>query len=151
MARGRRNRAEMALQGSFSNLTARIPTNLWEMLNDYARKNTANNRSLALERILREWQAWDNDVKEEIKDARLTSRVRRYWDRPSMISTRSWGLNDDLSGIHPARIRTASYQVRIEDDFLSRTAHLVLSRVRKSGTRTQGTAIPERIHTIVPD
>jgi len=39
MARGRRNRAEMALQGSFSNLTARIPTNLWEMLNDYARKN----------------------------------------------------------------------------------------------------------------
>ncbi len=70
MARGRRNRAEMALQGSFSNLTARIPTNLWEMLNDYARKNTANNRSLALERILREWQAWDNDVKEDIKDAR---------------------------------------------------------------------------------
>ena len=73
MARGRRNRAEMALQGSFSNLTARIPTNLWEMLNDYARKNTANNRSLALERILREWQAWDNDVKEDIKDARATA------------------------------------------------------------------------------
>jgi len=70
MARGRRNRAEMALQGSFSNLTARIPTNLWEMLNDYARRHTANNRSLALERILREWQAWDNDVKEDIKDAR---------------------------------------------------------------------------------
>ena len=73
MARGRRNRAEMALQGSFSNLTARIPTNLWEMLNDYARRHTANNRSLALERILREWQAWDNDVKEEIKDARLSA------------------------------------------------------------------------------
>lgn len=59
----------MALQGSFSNLTARIPTHLWEMLNDYARKNTAHNRSLALERILREWQAWDNDVKKEIKEA----------------------------------------------------------------------------------
>jgi len=42
-------------------------------LNDYARKNTANNRSLALERILREWQAWDNDVKEDIKDARLAA------------------------------------------------------------------------------
>jgi len=63
----------MALQGSFSNLTARIPTNLWEMLNDYARLNTGNNRSLALERILREWQAWDNDVKEDIKDARLAA------------------------------------------------------------------------------
>jgi len=59
----------MALQGSFSNLTARIPTNLWEMLNDYARRHTANNRSLALERILREWQAWDQDVKKEIKEA----------------------------------------------------------------------------------
>jgi len=63
----------MALQGSFSNLTARIPTNLWEMLNDYARRHTANNRSLALERILREWQAWDNDVKEDIKDARAAA------------------------------------------------------------------------------
>ena len=73
MARGRRNRAEMALQGSFSNLTARIPTNLWEMLNDYARKNTANNRSLALERVLREWQAWDQDVREEIKEAKLAA------------------------------------------------------------------------------
>jgi len=73
MARGRRNRAEMALQGSFSNLTARIPTNLWEMLNDYARKNTANNRSLALERVLREWQAWDQDVREEIKEAKLVA------------------------------------------------------------------------------
>jgi len=77
MARGRRNRAEMALQGSFSNLTARIPTNLWEMLNDYARLNTANNRSLALERILREWQAWDNDVKEEIKEARASTEYER--------------------------------------------------------------------------
>jgi len=28
---------------------------------------------------------------------------------------------------------------------------MVLSRVRKHGTRTQGTAIPERIHTIVLD
>ena len=67
MARGRRNRAEMALQGSFSNLTARIPTNLWEMLNDYARKNTKNNRSLALERILRQWQGWNQDDSEEVK------------------------------------------------------------------------------------
>jgi len=67
----------MALQGSFSNLTARIPTNLWEMLNDYARRHTANNRSLALERILREWQAWDNDVKEEIKDAYQGIRADR--------------------------------------------------------------------------
>ena len=70
MGRGRRNRAEMALQGSFSNLTARIPTNLWEMLNDYARQHTGNNRSLALERVLREWQAWDQDVREEIKEAK---------------------------------------------------------------------------------
>jgi len=69
MARGRRNRAEMALQGSFSNLTARIPTYLWEMLNDYARKNTGHNRSLALEMILREWQAWDQDVKKEVAEA----------------------------------------------------------------------------------
>jgi hypothetical protein len=43
------------------------------MLNDYARKNTANNRSLALERILREWQAWDNDVKEDIKESRAAA------------------------------------------------------------------------------
>ena len=63
----------MALQSAVSNLTARIPTNLWEMLNDYARLNTANNRSLALERILREWQAWDQDVKEDIKDARAAA------------------------------------------------------------------------------
>jgi len=70
MARGRRNRAEMALQGSFSNLTARIPTNLWEMLNDYARKKTENNRSLALERILREWQAWDQDAQQVVKEVR---------------------------------------------------------------------------------
>jgi len=70
MARGRRNRAEMALQGSFSNLTARIPTNLWEMLNDYAKKNTGNNRSLALERILRQWQGWNQDETEEQKELR---------------------------------------------------------------------------------
>jgi len=63
----------MALQGSFSHLTARIPTNLWEMLNDYARKNTGNNRSLALERILREWQAWDIDVRGEIQQAKLVA------------------------------------------------------------------------------
>ena len=68
MARGRRNRAEMALQGSFSNLTARIPTDLWEMLNTYARNKTARNRSLALERILREWQVWDHEVKETVKE-----------------------------------------------------------------------------------
>lgn len=60
----------MALQGSFSNLTARIPTNLWEMLNDYARKKTENNRSLALERILREWQAWDQDAQQVVKEVR---------------------------------------------------------------------------------
>jgi len=72
MARGRRNRAEMSLQGSFSNLTARIPTNLWEMLNDYARKNTSNNRSLALEQILRQWQGWNQDETEEIKALRQT-------------------------------------------------------------------------------
>jgi len=63
----------MALQGSFSNLAARIPTNLWEMLNDYARKNTGNNRSLALERILREWQTWDTDVRGEIAEAKLAA------------------------------------------------------------------------------
>ena len=60
----------MALQGSFSNLTARIPTNLWEMLNDYARKNTGNNRSLALERILRQWQGWNQDETEEMRELR---------------------------------------------------------------------------------
>jgi len=32
---------------------------------------------LALERILREWQAWDNDVKEEIKDAYQGIRADR--------------------------------------------------------------------------
>jgi len=85
MARGRRNRAEMALQGSFSNLTARIPTNLWEMLNDYARRHTANNRSLALERILREWQAWDNDVKEDIKDARAAALERVLPSSPEPV------------------------------------------------------------------
>jgi len=70
MARGRRNRAEMSLQGSFSNLTARIPTNLWEMLNDYAKKNTSNNRSMALEQILRQWQGWNQEVTEEIREIR---------------------------------------------------------------------------------
>jgi len=90
----------MALQGSFSNLTARIPTNLWEMLNDYARRHTANNRSLALERILREWQAWDNDVKEEIKDARLILD----------------GIRTDI--------------LRQQDDFQSRATHLVLPSVQ---------------------
>jgi len=60
-------------------------------------------------------------------------------------------VNDDLSGIHPARIRPASYQVRSEDDLQSRAAHLVLPRVRKLCTRTPRAAIPERIHTIVLD
>jgi len=38
-----------------------------------------------------------------------------------------------------------------EDDLQPGEKDLVLSRVRKSGTRTQGTAIPERIHTKVLD
>jgi len=35
-----------------------------------------------------------------------------------------------------------------EDDLQPGAAHLVLPEVWKLGTRAQGTAIPERVHTI---
>jgi len=70
------------------------------------------------------------------------------------VGTRGGGIDDDLS----RTCRTLSQwilarlqRVRYEDDLQPGAAHLVLPRVRKSGTRTQGTAIPERIQTIVLD
>jgi len=56
-------------------------------------------------------------------------------------------MNDDLSRVG---LREVGSVQRI-DGVQPGAAHLVLSRVRKHGTRTQGTAIPERVHTIVLD
>jgi len=70
MGRGRSNRAEMANQGAFTNICARIPIGTWAMIDKYARLHAANNRSRALELMLMEWQRWDEMIREGKKEAR---------------------------------------------------------------------------------
>lgn len=69
MGKGRSNRAEMANQGAFTNICARIPISTWGMIDKYARMHAANNRSRALELMLQEWQRWDEMIKEAKKEA----------------------------------------------------------------------------------
>ena len=60
-------------------------------------------------------------------------------------------MNDDLYA--SSRIRRCHLLgfMQYEDGLQPGEKNLVLSRVRKSGTRTSRTAIPERIHTKVLD
>jgi len=70
MGKGRSNRAEMANQGAFTNICARIPIGTWAMIDKYARLHAANNRSRALELMLMEWQRWDEMIREGKKESR---------------------------------------------------------------------------------
>jgi len=73
MGRGRKNRSEMANQGAFTNICARIPISVWSMIDNYARLNTGQNRSRALELMLKEWQRWDDEVSEEVKERKAAA------------------------------------------------------------------------------
>jgi len=56
MGRGRTNRSEFA-KGPFVNITARVPLGVWTMIEQYAQKHTGGNRSVAIERMIRECEA----------------------------------------------------------------------------------------------
>jgi hypothetical protein len=43
------------------------------MIDKYARMNTGHNRSRALELMLREWQRWDDEVSEEVKERKAAA------------------------------------------------------------------------------
>jgi len=61
--------------------------------------------------------------------------------------TRGGGIHDDLSRVGLREVGS----VQCVDGVQPGAAHLVLPRMRKHGTCTQGAAIPERVYTIVLD
>jgi len=79
MGKGRTNRSEYA-KGPFVNITARIPLDVWTTIDHYAKKHTGGNRSLAVERMIREcerhWTDWraltqmEQDRRMRMADAR---------------------------------------------------------------------------------
>jgi hypothetical protein len=78
MGRGRTNRSEFA-KGPYVNITCRVPLDVWTTIDHYAAANTGNNRSLAVERLIREaernWTEWKALTQEE------QDRRRRLADR----------------------------------------------------------------------
>lgn len=56
MGRGRTNRSEYA-KGPFVNITARVSLGVWSMIERYANANCQGNRSVAIERMIREAEA----------------------------------------------------------------------------------------------
>ena len=43
------------------------------MIDKYARLNTGNNRSRALELMLGEWQRWEAEIADEVKEAKAAA------------------------------------------------------------------------------
>jgi len=68
MGRGRTNRSEYD-KGPFVNITARVSLGAWSMIERYANGNCGGNRSVAIERMIREcernWQEWRKKDAEE--------------------------------------------------------------------------------------
>jgi len=78
MGKGRTNRSEYA-KGPFVNITARIPLDVWTTIDHYAQKHTGGNRSLAVERMIRQCEAHWNDwralgEKEQDRRSRIASQ-----------------------------------------------------------------------------
>lgn len=81
MGRGRTNRSEYA-KGPFVNITVRLPLGVWTTIDHYAAANTGNNRSLAVERLIKEaernWEDWKAlDQKEQDRRRRMKDKRNR--------------------------------------------------------------------------